>query len=84
MLPPEIEVAILSRTSVKTGGNTQSTRNYNSLLEREEVKDNYGRVIGYRKWNDLLERYDVFDSNGSQIGYYKYNTLLERWEYFRR
>ena len=55
--------------------------NYNSLYDREDIKDRNGNVIGYRKWNSLYDRYDVFYSYGTLVGYYKWNDLYDRWEY---
>lgn len=53
----------------------------NLPYDREDIKDSYGRVIGYKKWNDLYKRYDVYNSNNQLVGYYKWSDLYNRWEY---
>ena len=43
----------------------QITQKYNSLYERTEFFDSYGRMIGYAKYNSLYDRLEYYDKNGN-------------------
>jgi opacity protein-like surface antigen len=59
----------------------QTTRKYNSLLERYEFYNSNGQLTGYTKYNSLQERWEFFNSNNQMYAYSKYNSLTGETEY---
>lgn len=60
---------------------TQTTRKYNSLLERYEFYDSDRQLIGYAQYNSLQEQWEFYNSNGQMYAYSKHNSLTGETEY---
>jgi hypothetical protein len=59
----------------------QTTKKYNSLLERYEFYNSNGQLTGYTKYNSLQERWEFFNSNNQMYAYSKYNSITGETEY---
>lgn len=51
------------------------TQKWNSLYERTEFYDSYGRLVGYSKYNKLYDRLEYFNASGTLIKTESYNTF---------
>ena len=54
------------------------TQKWNSLYERTEYYDSYGRMIGYSKYNKLYDRMEYYNANGTLVKTESYNSLYDR------
>lgn len=48
---------------------------------RENITDEFGRLIGYRIYHEDLKKWVVYNNQYQQIGYYSWNVVTKSWEY---
>lgn len=51
------------------------------LKNRENIKDEFGNLIGYRVYHEDLKKWVVYDKQHQQIGYYYWDTFKNTWTY---
>ena len=49
---------------------------------RENITDEFGRLIGYRIYHEDLKKWVVYNNQRQQIGYYSWNVVTKSWEYY--
>lgn len=49
---------------------------------RENITDEFGRLIGYRVYMEELKKWVVYNNQHQQIGYYQWNVVTKSWDYY--
>lgn len=49
---------------------------------RENITDEFGRLIGYRVYMESLKKWVVYNNQHQQIGYYQWNVVTKSWDYY--
>ena len=64
-------------------GKMNYQRTQDPLTEnRENITDEYGRIIGYRVYMESLNKWVVYNNQHQQIGYYPWNVVTKSWDYY--
>lgn len=63
-------------------GKVNYQRSTNPVTNQEEIRDEFGRLIGYRVYMESLNKWIVYNNQHQQIGYYQWNVVTKSWEYY--